>query len=193
MRKRTKSRMPELIGNARGFMPEIVTYAQNFEDVMLRRALRDIDHGFYVDVGAFHPSVHSVSRWFYQNGWTGINVEPNEKFFAALAGARSRDVNLKLAVTGKAGFATLYLCDALSTLREEIAAAHRRNGLDMSGTALVEAITLDRLFDSYVQERTVDFLKLDVEGSEGEILDAASFEATRPRILVIESTMPDSQ
>jgi FkbM family methyltransferase len=185
--------MPELIGAARGFMPEIVTYAQNFEDVLLRRALQDIDDGFYVDVGAFHPSIHSVSWWFYQNGWTGINVEPNEKFFAALACARSRDINLKLAVTGKAGFATLYLCDALSTVREEIAAVHRRNGLDISGAALVEAITLDQLFEAYVQARTVDFLKLDVEGSEGEILDAASFESTRPRILVIESTMPDSQ
>jgi FkbM family methyltransferase len=185
--------MPELIGAARGFMPEIVTYAQNFEDVLLRRALQDIDDGFYVDVVAFHPSIHSVSWWFYQNGWTGINVEPNEKFFAALACARSRDINLKLAVTGKAGFATLYLCDALSTVREEIAAVHRRNGLDISGAALVEAITLDQLFEAYVQARTVDFLKLDVEGSEGEILDAASFESTRPRILVIESTMPDSQ
>ena len=142
-------------------------------------------------MGALHPSFHSVSRWFYQNGWSGVNVEPNEKFFALLREARARDVNLKFALAGKAGFVTLYLYDALSTVRDDIAAAHRRNGLDISQTTQVEAITLDQLFETYVQSRTVDFLKLDVEGSEGEILKAASFEKTRPRILVIEATLPD--
>jgi FkbM family methyltransferase len=180
------------VGEA-AFLPEFVTYAQNFEDVMLRRALLDIKGGFYVDVGAFHPVIHSLSCWFYQNGWTGINVEPNEKFFAALTAERPRDVNLRLAITGEPGIATLYLCDGLSTVREEVAAAHRLNGLDISQTAQVEAITLDQLFVAYVRSRTVDFLKLDVEGSESEILNSTSFDRIRPRVLIVEATKPDSR
>jgi FkbM family methyltransferase len=191
--KRKKRHIPQIDLMTQGFLPEFVTYAQNFEDVMLRRALPDIANGFYIDVGACHPIADNVSWWFYQNGWTGINVEPNEKFFTLLAAERPRDVNLPFAITGKAGTAVLYLHDALSTIRDDIVAVHRQNGLDMSRTAQVEAITLDQIFENYVRSRTVDFLKLDVEGSEGEILTSTSFERTRPRILVVEATKPDTQ
>ena len=53
-----------------------VSYAQNFEDVMLWRALREVTHGFYIDVGAADPDSDSVTRAFYDRGWSGINVEP---------------------------------------------------------------------------------------------------------------------
>lgn len=193
MGKKIKRPMPRIDRGVPAFLPEFVTHAQNFEDVMLRRALPDVKSGFYVDIGAFHPSHHSVSYWFYQNGWTGINVEPNEKFFAILEAKRQRDINLRVAVTGTGGLARLYLHDALSTIQDEVAAVHRQNGLDLSHVAQVEAMTLDQLFDGYVQSRTVDFLKLDVEGSEGEILNSTNFERARPRILVVEATKPDSR
>ena len=53
-----------------------VSYAQNFEDVMLWRALSHVDCGFYIDIGAHHPTIDSVSLAFYERGWTGIDVEP---------------------------------------------------------------------------------------------------------------------
>ncbi len=143
-------------------------------------------------------AIYREDRWTHGSGPAALPDATIEyrAFLARLNGSQRGGLGnrsrLRL-LTGRAGFATLYLRDALSTLREEIAAAHRRNGLDMSGIAQVEAITLDQLFEAYVQTRTVDFLKLDVEGSEGEILDATSFEGTRPRILVIEATMPDLQ
>jgi len=53
-----------------------ISYAQNFEDVMLWRALKHIEHGCYVDVGAQHPVIDSVSKAFYERGWRGIHIEP---------------------------------------------------------------------------------------------------------------------
>jgi FkbM family methyltransferase len=191
--KRQKRHVEGTVLEGAAFLPEFMSYAQNYEDVMLRRALRDVKSGYYIDVGAFHPTIDNVSCSFYQSGWTGINVEPNEKFFLLLTAERPRDVNLQLAITSKSGLTTLYLCDALSTVREEIASAHRQNGIEISQTSQVEAITLDQLFEGYVESRTVDFLKLDVEGSERDILNSTSFERTRPRILVIEATKPDSR
>ena len=64
-----------------GIMAPMVSYAQNFEDVMLRRALQDIESGFYVDIGAADPDLDSVTRWFYSNGWRGINVEPDPRYY----------------------------------------------------------------------------------------------------------------
>ena len=62
----------------------IVSYAQNFEDVMLHRALKNIDQGFYIDVGANDPEIDSVTKAFYDMGWRGINIEPVAEWFEKL-------------------------------------------------------------------------------------------------------------
>ena len=54
-----------------------ISFAQNFEDVMLWRALKHVDGGFYIDVGAAWSDVHSVTKAFYDKDWHGINIEPN--------------------------------------------------------------------------------------------------------------------
>ena len=57
-------------------MARFVSYAQNYEDVILWRALKHIKNGFYVDCGAYDPNRDSVTRAFYERGWRGINIEP---------------------------------------------------------------------------------------------------------------------
>ena len=74
-----------------------VSYAQNYEDVTLRRALRDVSSGFYVDVGANDPRVDSVTRAFYERGWHGINIEPVAHWHDRLQADRPRDINLRVA------------------------------------------------------------------------------------------------
>ncbi len=66
----------------------IVSYAQNLEDVMLWRALQEVEGGFYLDVGAQDPVIDSVTRAFYDRGWCGVNLEPAPAYHAALAAAR---------------------------------------------------------------------------------------------------------
>jgi len=51
-----------------------ISYAQNFEDVMLWRALGHVSAGRYIDVGAQDPVVDSVSKAFYEHGWRRIHV-----------------------------------------------------------------------------------------------------------------------
>jgi hypothetical protein len=79
-----------------------VSCAQNFEDVLLNRVFGAKPFGFYVDVGAYHPVDGSVTKTFYERGWSGINVEPGE-IFDALAASRPRDVNLHIAVLDRTG------------------------------------------------------------------------------------------
>ena len=81
----------------------MISYAQNFEDVMLARALESVERGFYIDIGAWHPDRHSVTRHFYELGWNGINVEPGRTYFSLLKRRRPRDLNLNLAVSSHLG------------------------------------------------------------------------------------------
>jgi hypothetical protein len=85
-----------------------VSYAQNAEDVRLRRAFKDQSSGFYVDVGANHPIENSVTKHFYDSGWTGINVEPAPGPFALIAKERKRDINLNVGCSNRPGSLTLY-------------------------------------------------------------------------------------
>lgn len=69
----------------------LTSYAQNFEDVILWRALRHVERGFYIDVGAQDPVVDSVSLAFYEKGWRGVHVEPIKKFAKKLRAARPEE------------------------------------------------------------------------------------------------------
>lgn len=176
----------------RRVLPPMLTYAQNFEDVLLRRALSEIERGFYVDIGAFHPVVDSVTCWFYSQGWSGINVEPNPRFNALLNEHRPHDLNLAAAVAGTSGELELHLLDGLSTTVGAVAEQHARTGHSSKGITRVPTLSLEDLFARHVGPRTVDFLKIDVEGAEATILEAYSFDTVRPRLVVVEATEPDS-
>jgi hypothetical protein len=107
-----------------------LSYAENFEDLLLARVFRDQASGVYVDVGAADPMRHSVTFKFHLRGWRGVNVEPSPVLFAALVQARPGDVNLNLAVGATPSEAVFYHCDyaELSTLDPGIATELRAAG-----------------------------------------------------------------
>src|SRR5262249_32745491 len=84
-----------------------VSHAQNFEDVILWRALSGLRDGFYIDVLASGPLWGSVTRVLSDRGWRGINVEPDPEPYAALVAVRPRDVNLNVGVSNAVGEAEM--------------------------------------------------------------------------------------
>jgi FkbM family methyltransferase len=172
-----------------------ISYAQNFEDVMLWRALKHIEDGFYIDVGAWSPDIDSVTRAFYKRGWWGINVEPNPEFHSQLLTRRPRDINMRLAVSDKSGTQIMNFLSnpGLSTLDETIAQKHVRAGWTID-KQVVEVTTLAALWEQHVPEgQSVHFLKVDVEGFEEAALRGNDWSRYRPWIVVVEATLPMSQ
>jgi FkbM family methyltransferase len=171
----------------------MISYAQNGEDVVLDRAFEHSDTGFYVDVGASDPMVHSVTKHFYDLGWSGINIEPAEIAFQALGLDRPRDINLQCGVADEVGELTFHEFPpeliGCSTFSTELADDYSRRGWKPSSRT-VRVTTLAAVWEEHVGEREVDFLKVDVEGNEREVVQGADFERFRPRVLVIEATIP---
>jgi len=165
-----------------------ISYAQNYEDIMLFRALRDIEQGFYVDVGANSPDEHSVTKAFYDRGWRGINIEPVMEFHQQLLAARPRDVNLPIAVADSTGFIDFYDVPGtgLSTISPKIAEDHRAAGYQVFKRNVVVE-TLDEVFRNYVSG-DIHFLKIDVEGLEESVLRGVALTNIRPWIVVVEAT-----
>ena len=170
---------------------KFVSYAQNFEDVMLWRALGSINNGFYVDVGAWYADVDSVTKAFYDHGWSGINIEPNPEIFTDLQEKRERDINKNCALSDKVGTETFYtiINSGLSTLELKYANTNPEiNGVIKS--SIVNVDTLNNLFEKYVKNKTIHFMKIDVEGYETRVIQGNNWEIYRPWILVVEATEP---
>jgi FkbM family methyltransferase len=172
----------------------VISYAQNFEDVMIAR-LFDASHcGFYVDIGAAHPDYLSVTRHFYDQGWLGINVEPSLHFYPLLCKTRLRDINLPCAIGNSPGLATFYEIPKSaenSTLERPV--ADRLAASNLAATPHeVEVVRLADLCDMHVKDRTIDFMKIDVEGGEHDVLQSGDWERFRPRLLIVEATVVNS-
>ena len=171
-----------------------VSYAQNFEDVMLWRALKHIECGFYIDVGAWDPDVDSVTKAFYDRGWRGINIEPLSQSYQKLEEKRPRDINLQLAAGAERGEMAFYeLADTgLSTSEKAIAERHEIELGYTKHERTVPVETLNSICDR-LHLAPIHFLKIDVEGAEKDVLTGIDFSLVRPWIILVESTLPNTQ
>jgi FkbM family methyltransferase len=168
-----------------------ITYAQNFEDVRLWKALAHLEARTYVDIGAGHPTSLSVTRLFYDRGWRGINVEPGPNF-PALAHERSGDVNLNLAVDTHDGSAKFYVAEPypdLSSLNPEAPSADPEHVARIQ-TVEVETSRLDTILSTHLGDRPIAFLKVDTEGTELDVLRSNDWNRYRPFVVVVEAITP---
>lgn len=174
-------------------MMTFISYAQNYEDVMLNRALKDINKGVYIDVGANDPVADSVTKSFYDLGWRGINIEPIREYYERLASDRPEDVNLPIAISSEAGLLRMFdiLDTGLSTFDEGIALTHAKNGHKLE-EIYVPCLTLNSVLAVF-QRSEIHFLKVDVEGAEKEVLASVDLTRYRPWVILCEATRPCSQ
>jgi FkbM family methyltransferase len=168
----------------------MISYAQNREDVLLNRVFSEVTTGFYVDVGAHHPTICSITKHFYDKGWRGLNIEPGLKFPAFLR-ERPLDINLNVAASDRCGTLNFYehpadpgtstVCDQLAQGLEHCRASRYERP--------VEALTLAEIFERHAVP-AIDFMSVDVEGHERCVLLGNDWARFRPRALVIEATLP---
>lgn len=168
----------------------MVSYAQNNEDVLLRRALHTVSQGFYVDVGAQDPKVDSVTKHFYDHDWSGINIEPNPEYFTTLLRERPRDINIEAAVASSGQEATFHVVhgSGLSSLDARSLRLAEENNLQSHSTR-VKLVSLRDVL-TVRTGRDIHFLKVDVEGAERDVLATMDWRVHRPWIVVVEATLP---
>ncbi len=168
-----------------------VSYAQNAEDVMLWRALKHVQNGFYIDVGANDPVEDSVTLALYERGWRGINIEPVPRHFADLTIQRAGDINLPVAVGAEPGTFTLYEIENVrgwGTLDPDMAGQYRQQGYPVIEIP-VTVTTLADICSQYVTGE-IHFLKVDVEGVEEQVFRGMDFKRWRPWVIIAESRVP---
>jgi FkbM family methyltransferase len=172
----------------------MISYAQNFEDVMLARVFEGRRTGFYIDVGAGDPVHLSVTKWFYDLGWSGINIEPNRSLYQRLLAERPRDINLAVgagAFQGEANFLELAYKE-LSSFDPKIHKKAAEAG-SRGEERTISILPLNEIIDRHCQDRPIDFLKIDVEGWEKDVLSGLDLRRHRPVVVVVEAVLPETR
>lgn len=172
--------------------PAFRSYAQNFEDILLWRALRHVPRGCYIDIGAHEPRAGSVSRGFYELGWRGVHFEPHPAVAERIRLDRPDEVVHEAAVSDTTGILRFSVNrnSGLSTGVAEYADAYRRSGEVVEDRDVV-ATTLAKACAPLVG-RDVHWMKIDVEGMEERVLRGWDPQTLRPWIVLVEATRPNT-
>ena len=165
-------------------LSNFASHAPDFEDFILFYIFFDMQKGFYIDVGANHPKIFSVTKSFYDRGWHGINIEPLPDKYKLLAKFRPRDINLNLGAGKFVGSANLKI---IGTFGQRSTLFYERN-VNSSELINIKIQTMSNICKKYVPKGIkIDFCKIDVEGSEKNVLLGYDFINYRPKVFCIES------
>lgn len=172
----------------------LISYAQNLEDIMLWRALKDhhIQKGFYIDVGAWLANQDSVTCLFYEKGWRGINVEPLPVYYRDLLEKRPEDINLSFIVSDQESLSELYTLEdsKLSISQKTLVNELEKQELPIKKKSQ-PAINLAKLWEKYVPfGQEVHFLKVGVEENKLSVLKGNDWSKYQPWIVIVESIDP---
>lgn len=172
------------------------SYSQEGEDRVLSSLLfkmyggKHINNGFYVDVGAHHPYRFSNTCLFYRQGWRGINIDAMPGSMSEFQKIRPRDINLECGVGRKAETLKFFVFNepALNTFDESLAKA-RCNGLwKIKATMDVPILPLSEILNKYLPHgQSIDFLSVDVEGFDLDVLQSNDWEKYRPLVVLVET------
>jgi FkbM family methyltransferase len=166
------------------------SFSQEGEDLILNELLNSKRNGFYVDVGAHHPIRFSNTHFFYKRGWSGINIDANPGSMVLFEKIRKRDVNLELAISNKKQSLIYYLFNepALNTFSKTLSKRRDANNeYQIIGKKKISTITLAKVLDRYHPTNTViDFLNIDVEGLDLEVLKSNDWRKYQPNIVLVE-------
>ncbi len=166
------------------------SYSQEGEDMILRRIFERKRRGFYVDIGAHHPKRFSNTYYFYRKGWRGINIDATPGSMSKFRKMRSRDINLEVAISDKKQQLLFYIFNdpALNTFDEKLAKLRDgKNGYKIINKIYLQTYTLEEVLDKYLPPGTeIDFLSIDVEGLDFQVLKSNNWSKYRPRVVLVE-------
>lgn len=145
--------------------------------------------GFYVDIGAHHPFKYSNTQYFYEKGWTGINIDAMPGSMKEFNYYRKKDINLEMAVSSSSGEMEFFMFKtaALNTFDKKLATEYQAVEAVIK-TQIIKTYTINEILEKYLPENTnIDILNIDIEGLDFEIIKSYNWQKYSPNFIIAES------
>ena len=173
------------------------SYSQFNEDAFLKEYFKNKKKGFFIDIGCHHPFKANNTFLLYRSGWSGINIDLNKISIDLFDIARPRDINICAAISNKEGIIEYYLPNN-NPLSSEITTNKNFSKIlkNIHGnkyqTFKTKSITWQSIEKQYnTLLESVDILKIDIEGSDLEVLETIDLNKLNPELLMIEASTLD--
>lgn len=174
------------------------SFHSGLEDTVLELC-GNIKNGFFIDIGAHDGITGNNTEFFEKLGWSGVCFEPHPKLFSKLEKNRSCDV-FNFAIwdrDGKVDFLSIDgQVDMLSGIVESYDPRHvNRINYELSsvGGSSEHVFVDSKKFSSVIEKKEIDFLSLDTEGSELQILKTIDFDIFKIKVICVENNYNDSE
>ena len=157
------------------------------EDLIISDLTKNIKNGFYVDAGCYHPLHLSNTYLLYKRSWNGINIDISEFSIKLFNYLRPNDVNINSAVSNTEKEISFYYqkkLSQLSTIKKAISNERMQGNIKEKK---IKSLKLNSILNqSKFKNRQIDFLNIDVEGADFEVLKSLDFTIYEPKIICIE-------
>lgn len=172
------------------------SFSQCGEDLIILDIFtkKGVDKIKYVDIGANHPYRLSNTALFYlknNKNKYGVIVEPNPSLYKILSRSRPNDIilNVGISASQKEEYLNFYLMepDVLSTFSQNEAVEYEKLGHKIKDSIQVKCININSLFEHYFNDKEIDFLNVDIEGFDYEVLGSIDFKKYRPKVICVET------
>lgn len=163
------------------------SYSQTGEDLILNFHLNK-KKGVYVDVGCHDPIILNNTYLFYENGWSGINIDANPKCIEKFNIVRKRDINICALVGNSNKNEKFYIFDpeTLSTMSEKRKKLYIKAGYKLKEVITIPCVSLSSLLKQKLSNTCIDFLSVDVEGNDMNVLKSNDWKLYRPKFIIVE-------
>ena len=157
-----------------------IHYGEFGEDILVNRILKNLETGKYVDVGCYHPYKGSLTAQLYKKGWKGINIDLSKSSIDLFNLVRKEDINLNLAVSDFNGQTSYF----------ENSPINQQNSLiknnDNQKKIKIDCKNLNLILEENKFEK-FEYLNIDVEGSEQNVINGINLSKYRPMLITIEN------
>ncbi len=159
------------------------------EDKKIIKLFKEKKNGTYLDLGCFHPIRQNNTYLFHKLGWKGINIDLNPVSIELFNIARPNDINICMAISGKKGSKNLFFDHELSSLNT-ISKNHTLFLKEAFGKKnLKKRIIKTNTLNNILKEnkiKKIDFMNIDIEGNELEVLKTLNFKNLDIKVICIE-------
>lgn len=166
-----------------------VSYSSFGEEILVNRIFKNKKDGFFVDVGAFNPVVGSLTKTLYDKGWKGINLDFSETNINLFKIFRKRDISVQTGVSDKNIVKKSFTFDPSSgtnTLNEKYAQGWAKKFYKNYEIKNVKCKTLNSILEENNIIKNFDYLNIDVEAHDYEVLRGIDLNLFKPKLITCE-------